>query len=760
MLKNKIKTFSVLALVSVLAISLSLFGLSLDKPRGFVFAAEAETSSSGESTTEETAVAKIGEKTYSSLSAAVEAAEAGDTVTLVADTEDNVVVSKDLTIDLGDYTVSNASKGDSEVIKVTSGTLVLNANKGGVYGGSGANYVAICTISGSIVINGGNYSIGGDKNGLANPTVYIYGSGNVTINGGTFSSEKPYNGRYYVLNILNKKGNGTFVVTGGTFINCNPADGDDNLHGNFVAEGYVSVDNGDESYTVKKVIAKVGENSYASLAEAVAAAKDGDTVTLVADTAENVTINKSLKLDLGDYTLYSGAKDVVLTVKSGNVVINADKGGVRGGSGSNNVAIMVTEGNITINGGNYYVGGDANGDGNSTIYIAGSGNVTITGGNFETEKAWEKFYYVLNIQNDKTGTFVVTGGTFKNYNPAVGDDNKGGNFVAEGYNVLEDTTSPDYTKYEVINGVFKVTKVGGEKVGYYNTLEEAIEAAPEKGYIYLANDYTASASVYDLSGKVLRLNNYTLTCSEGTSFVGENAGITWGNVVGENGSYALIIGKEDYKTDNFKISVGNYCGIKIQNATNVTLDGCNIEAPAEYALSLGENVTVVVGGYNTSSFKTGAKGFFACEKGSKLTIENNVFLTGDGKFFVNLGGELVVSADAKKLLEEKFAEVVANYVFVTTETEGYYSVIEKSTLKEYLVNLGTSITLKVSVNEVGKNVKVTYAYGDDEVEIVKHTDGFYYIENITPQIIDRVYTVKVYEGETVVDSKELSVLGY
>ena len=111
MLKNKIKAFFVLAFV--LAISLSLFGLSLDKPCAFVFA-EGETPLSEESTTEKIteakAVAKIGETEYKTLAEAVAAAQAGETVTLVADTAENVVVNKDLTIDLGDYTLSSGDK--------------------------------------------------------------------------------------------------------------------------------------------------------------------------------------------------------------------------------------------------------------------------------------------------------------------------------------------------------------------------------------------------------------------------------------------------------------------------------------------------------------------------------------------------------------------------------------------------------------------------------------------------------------------------
>ena len=189
-----------------------------------------------------------------------------------------------------------------------------------------------------------------------------------------------------------------------------------------------------EKITEAKAVAKIGETEYKTLAEAIAAAQAGETVTLVADTAENVVVNKDLTIDLGDYTLSRGAEKVYgLFVESGNVILNAGKGGIYGGEGGGYIAIAVSDGNLTINGGNYSVGGDENGLGNSTVYIAGKGTVTINGGMFETEKSWKDFYYVLNINNSKTGTFIVKGGTFIKYTPAVGYDNLHGNFVAAGF---------------------------------------------------------------------------------------------------------------------------------------------------------------------------------------------------------------------------------------------------------------------------------------------------------------------------------------
>ena len=992
MLKYKIKAFFVLAFV--LAISLSLFGLSLDKPCAFVFAEDA-TSSLEESTTKKTtdakAVARIGETEYKTLAEAVAAAQAGETVTLVADTAENVVVNKDLTIDLGDYTLSS---GDKDVVfAVEKGNVIINADKGGIRGGSGSDNIAIKVTEGNLTINGGNYYVGGDKNGLGNSTVYIAGSGTVTISGGMFETEKSWEGFYYVLNIQNNK-TGTFVVSGGTFIKYNPAVGDDNRHGNFVAAGFYSIREGNV-YTVSetKPVAQIGTDNYASLktafegakkgdtvtmiadynvekiedtvesqnivsvdmtldlnghkitffaemseyknnhvaiyvkngatftvtdssaggnggiisaldkssklgdnigpytfdvvdnsnliinggyylgggtvaqvetgkvtvnggvfeinpygkpyyydfmfncidsayidgtatievnggtfknwdpfnsagdrkegvnarftmegvgvtknsdgdyvatsgkvaqvvdvngdsvaaystlAEAVAAAKKGDTVTLVADTAENVVVNKSLKIDLGDYTLSSGTEDIVFTVEKGNVIINADKGGIRGGSGSNNVAIKVTEGNLTINGGNYYVGGDKNGLGNSTVYIAGSGTVTISGGMFETEKSWEGFYYVLNIQNGCAGTFTVCGGTFVNYDPTVGDDNMHGNFVAAGHKAFSEVK--EEKKYYTVKS-YQVAKIGDN---VYDSLKEAVAAAKKGDTITLCSDYYDYSEVnahivYNIAGITLDLNGYTYISENfGHVFEGSDGLITNGKMVCNKGSsYALFVGDEG-ETIGFTVKDVEFeGGINVYNASGVVLENCTVRGTNYYAVWLDEGASVTI---KSGEYKAGTTTTVGVYDGSSLKIEGGTFDIKSEFRLEKDKGEILVSGgtfvgNEPNLTKDNFAKGFT----LVKNNDGTYGVVKCSTLKEYLVNLGTSLTLKIGVNEVGKNVKVTYAYNGGKEVVAEKVNGYYIIAGITPQIIDRVYTVKVYEGETVVDSKELSVLGY
>ena len=84
-------------------------------------------------------------------------------------------------------------------------------------------------------------------------------------------------------------------------------------------------------------IATIGGVGYASLAEAIAAAKDGDTVTLLADITEDVVINKNITFDLGGKTITNtGAGKATLTVASG-ATATVKNGSIVGGASYYNI---------------------------------------------------------------------------------------------------------------------------------------------------------------------------------------------------------------------------------------------------------------------------------------------------------------------------------------------------------------------------------------------------------------------------------------
>lgn len=173
------------------------------------------------------------------------------------------------------------------------------------------------------------------------------------------------------------------------------------------------------------------------------ALSDGGEYTLNADIdvtdAAGLTSGETMVLNLGGHKI-KGAKGYGIKVTGGSLTINADEaGGIEIGSGADGAAVVADKNStVTINGGTYKVGKDAEEQGNSCIYSKG-GTVTITGGTYETEAQWNGKYYVLNVLNDSNGTFKVSGGKFKGYDPKTGDDVGGQSFVEQGYESKEES---------------------------------------------------------------------------------------------------------------------------------------------------------------------------------------------------------------------------------------------------------------------------------------------------------------------------------
>ena len=271
----------------------------------------------------------------------------------------------------------------------------------------------------TVTVNGGTYYGGG--------TTFQVTKGTLLINSGFFQVAPDINTHdyRYNLNCIDdnyRNGTAKIIVQGGTFVNFNPAnckaEGEDT---NFVAEGYGVVAtpqaNGDVWYTVvaESTTGKTFGSGTHTLSTGITAI-DANAVAVYAK-------------DGADITITGGAYD--------------------GGDGGNNICVRVDRNSkVTIKDGTFTVGGDANGYGNSVVYTVG-GSVTIEGGFFYTDYQYRDFYYVLNQDNAALGTITVKGGTFVNYDPSKGDDNLGGNFVADGYKV-ETSTHGNDTWYTVV----------------------------------------------------------------------------------------------------------------------------------------------------------------------------------------------------------------------------------------------------------------------------------------------------------------------
>ena len=523
-LKALLLGFSICASVGALAGTSALLSNNTQDEisASSVYADEQGSTPEGTETAE---VAEISGSTvkYADLQEAINAAQAGDTVTLLnnVDSTAQITINKNITLDLNgkelcytyisqkgqivisaEVTIRDSSKDKTGCIRTnyagTAGRTVelsgasakLTLESGTIYG-----MPATSSASGSAVYLGANttFLMKGGKIKLENAkrlssAVNVFGKqssfvlengeiivdgteadgvsanmGNITINGGKITATKAiYSHQSITISGGDVKGivdlSNKASISGGTFSKY--------FKPTFLATGYgvISTANGYEiesGYIAQTATDSAFGKAYKTLTEAINGAESGSTVYLLSDASDfaGVTIKKDLTIDFGNYTVTGATGATCFNVESSSVTFKASgKGGVNGGSGGNNVAILAnTDSTVTIESGNYTVGGDANGQGNSTVYVMSNGKAIIKGGTFSSEAAYKGKYYVLNLLNESTGSFQVSGGTFINYDPATGDDHLGGTFVASGYvsyKSAEDAETVTYTvEYATIQSV-------------------------------------------------------------------------------------------------------------------------------------------------------------------------------------------------------------------------------------------------------------------------------------------------------------------
>ena len=270
-----------------------------------------------------------------------------------------------------------------------------------------------------------------------------------------------------------------------------------------------------EAPAVTKV-AKVGDAEYATLQEAINAATAGQTVKLVANTAENITIptGKNVTLDLGNSKLTNKSGDTITVALGATLTVtgNGEPADEDGSAGTvdnitNGKADIVNNGTVILNGG-WYLRSSEDGAGpsnpgtNSYYNILNHGEMTINNETvvMQTGKYSSLIvngYYdyaggsnprqnyvvginqaapkltindgrfvggVNTIKNDDGGKLIINGGGFGNEEGcAVMNNNtatiNGGRFIAEGNYVL-------YSRYinDTIN-TGKLTVTNGEFEG-------------------------------------------------------------------------------------------------------------------------------------------------------------------------------------------------------------------------------------------------------------------------------------------------------
>ena len=277
-------------------------------------------------------------------------------------------------------------------------------------------------------------------------------------------------------NNASDKTTGTVVVSGCKFYNGKPSSTDAEENGFYfvftTAEGAsVTVDGeaADETAVYGAYEARVSNAWFDTFENAVKNAEaNGKTVVLLKDVevgeagsaATGLVVSGTLTVDFNGFTVSNVGTGYAVVVSGSDAKVTLidsseeQTGGIYGGSGGDNQALRVESGaTLDIYGGNYNVGGDAQGKVNSTVAIRTNSTVNIYGGRFASEKDYQGKYFVLNVQQTTgaSGFIKVYGGTFVGQNPADGDDALGGSFVAKGYEafVSKEATDDSLAEYTV-----------------------------------------------------------------------------------------------------------------------------------------------------------------------------------------------------------------------------------------------------------------------------------------------------------------------
>lgn len=314
------------------------------------------------------------------------------------------VAGAELTLNDCDFSVKGANTdnfSDTAVFVGYNGKAVFN---GGSYTSKG-HAVYIGTSGGEVVINDGLFH--GDKGSVEADTDDYYDvPSHVVIKGGSFEGG------------LGVKENGsvpaTIEVSGGTF--------DEPVEEEFCAPGYVPVNTPDANgnYTVEVPeadrVASIDGRYYPTLQEAIDAVKDGQTVTLLKDAAENIVVPEGAdcSLDLNGHTLSGGSvKNKAAITNEGTLTILDSSAAATGcikreDTGVPAYYVVDNQGTMTIESGSFYNNsGDGAGSGSSLVRNAGAGKpaeLNIKGGHFQQDA-------FIVIKNDDFGTLTMTGGT-------------------------------------------------------------------------------------------------------------------------------------------------------------------------------------------------------------------------------------------------------------------------------------------------------------------------------------------------------------
>ena len=466
----------------------------------------------------------VGDNSYTTIEYANIQSQEGAVITSYS--TGATIIIKDGVFSAADNSVvaGNGSKrdGNANVITINGGTFIGNIQSSGFIAcGIYAPWKDIITV------NGGNFTV---NNGIG----IVARAGQVTVNGGTFTCTGSAKG-----GVGDKK----FDMDAAQcvyFDASNPAYPAYNsetdyikLQGGkfssdvsaYVAKGYVQNENGTvEQLGETNAVAKVGDTYYKTLAEAVAAAKDGDTVTLLKNVVLNstLTLNKNMTLDLNGCEISNGStmgtNYLVSIAANANVSIVGDKANSKISDSRSNaqgtITAVVVYGKLTVEGDNLTISRGANG---IAVKVEDNpGTLTVNGGTITVDKPTQTSSQAIQNWGNATISGGVFNGDVDSYAYIAANKNYVGNMTIENGTFDGEVFAAQYTNDGVTwpTKSAKVSIVGGNFKGniaeYYhngNNGPQPVEKvnkpdnAAESEVTVSDGYFTVDPSAYCVTGK-------------------------------------------------------------------------------------------------------------------------------------------------------------------------------------------------------------------------------------------------------------------
>ena len=567
-------------------------------------------------------IAKINDVVYKTLKEAITVANEGDTVTLINDVQENIVIDKNITLDLGGKTITNTNaSGEATIlinkdvsVTVKNGSVVgansyynikndgtatfddVNATAGNADSSMFDNWGSLTINSGNYIgglnvikseegskleINGGYFEL---KKGLRDITGVIFSYGTTTINNGEFVNTGIGFGTKVVVAGVVEGYESHVTINDGTFTNKNTKGKATILHGvgeatsdNFtvrggeynkeITKGYLETGftctKKDDMYVVKKkpVVATIGDIEYYSFQDAIANAKDGDTIKLLANVSlsKGVALDKNITLDLGEKTIKAKNK-YVFDIYS-NVVIK--NGTVRSYDFKSN------SGTIWLNK-------------NASLLVEKDATIEATSNDGVSS-------FVIALYKDCDGASLNVNGTLKGENGVTVN----GNILANN-TVNIDGATIDVTGHGLYLAGVATTNISNTNINAGST---AIEI--RAGKLNIKDGTYTSAGEFKTSPNEngTTVDGAALAVSQHTKKLPIDVTIDGGSFKGEYSLYEANVQENDEESlakVNIKINDGNFDGkFFIENNAENSIKGGNYSVDVSKYLISGYNVAKI-----------------------------------------------------------------------------------------------------------------------------------------------------------------------